>query len=109
MGKKLYVGNMPYQTTESEVRDLFGEHGEIASLDWLTDRDTGAFRGFCFVEMGTDDEARAAMQALDGQDFNGRNLRVSEARPRSNNQDRGGGRPRRDQQRQQRNGGGRRW
>ena len=87
LSKKIYVGNLPFQATEEDVRQLFEEYGEIESVAMITDRDTGRFRGFCFVEMA-DGAADAAMAALDGQDFNGRDLRVNEARPR---EERGGG------------------
>lgn len=86
MSKKIYVGNLSYQATEEQVRDLFEEYGEIESLAMINDRDTGRFRGFCFVEMD-DASADAAIKALDGQEVDGRNLRVNEARPR---EDRGG-------------------
>lgn len=87
MTKKLFVGNLSFNTSEDEVRELFSEHGTIESLAWITDRDTGRFRGFCFIEMD-DGGAASAISALDGQDFQGRSLRVNEARPR---EDRGGG------------------
>ncbi len=87
LSKKVYVGNISFQATEADVRDLFAEHGTVESISWITDRDTGRFRGFCFVEM-EDSGANAAIAALDGHDFQGRNLRVNEARPR---EDRGGG------------------
>ncbi len=86
MSKKMYVGNLPFETTEDEVRQLFEEYGEIESVAMITDRDSGRFRGFCFVEM-EDSSATAAIAALDGKDFGGRDLRVNEARPR---EDRGG-------------------
>lgn len=88
MSKKIYVGNLSYQATEEQVRDLFSEFGEVESVAMINDRDTGRFRGFCFVEMD-DDDADAAIEALDGQEIDGRSLRVNEARPR---EDRGGGR-----------------
>lgn len=87
MSKKLFVGNLSFNTTEDEVRELFSEHGTIESLAWITDRDTGRFRGFCFIEMD-EGAATSAISALDGQDFQGRSLRVNEAQPR---EDRGGG------------------
>jgi RNA recognition motif-containing protein len=86
--KKLYVGNLPYTTDEDEVRDLLAPFGDLKSLAMINDRDTGRFRGFCFVEMD-DADANSAIEALDGKDFGGRNLRVNEAKPREN---RGGGR-----------------
>lgn len=95
MSKRIYVGNLPYSATEEEVRDLFSQHGEIISVAMITDRETGRFRGFCFVEM-EDAEADAAIAALNEQDVGGRPLRVNEARPREDRgrsggyQDRGG-------------------
>lgn len=84
MANKLYVGNLNFQTQEQELRDLFAQHGEVLSSNVITDRDTGRSRGFGFVEMGSEDEARAAERALDGQDFDGRQLKVNEAKPRNN-------------------------
>ena len=88
LSKKLFVGNLPFSVAEEDVRELFTEYGSVESLAWITDRDTGRFRGFCFIEMA-DAEAAAAIEALDGKDYQGRSLRVNEARPR---EDRGGGR-----------------
>jgi RNA recognition motif-containing protein len=90
LSKKIYVGNLSYQATEDEVRDLFEAHGTIESLAMINDRDTGAFRGFCFVEM-SDSEADAAIAALDGKEIGGRNIRVNEARPREDRRGGGGG------------------
>lgn len=87
MTKKLYVGNLSYEATESQVRDLFSEYGEIESIAMINDRDSGRFRGFCFVEM-PDAAADAAVKGLDGTDVDGRSLKVNEAKPR---EDRGGG------------------
>ena len=87
LAKKLYVGNLPFSTTEDEVRELFEEFGTIESLAMINDRDTGRFRGFCFIEMEAD-AADEAISALNGSSFSGRNLTVNEARPR---EDRGGG------------------
>ena len=81
MGKKLYIGNLPYSATEQELRELFSKHGTVESLDLITDRTTGRPRGFGFVEMDPAG-ADAAIQALDGQDFGGRTLRVNEAHDR---------------------------
>lgn len=89
--KKLYVGNLPFSTTEEEVRELFAEHGTIETLSWITHRDTGRFRGFCFVEMD-DSEASAAIENLNGVDVGGRPLRVNEAKPREDRDRSGGGR-----------------
>ena len=88
MGKKLYVGNLAYQTTESDIRDLFEQHGAVTFAQVITDRDSGRSKGFGFVEMGSDREAKAAIEALNGQDLKGRSLTVNEAKPR---EDRGAG------------------
>ena len=82
MSKTIYVGNLPFQKTEDELKALFAQHGDVISLRLINDRDTGRPRGFGFVEM-EDDPATAAIKALDGADFGGRNLRVNEAQPRS--------------------------
>ena len=87
MTKRIYVGNLSYSATEEEVRDMFSPHGEIVSVAMITDRETGRFRGFCFVEM-EDAAADAAVEALNDLDVGGRALRVNEARPR---EERGGG------------------
>lgn len=88
---KLYVGNLSYQTTEEELSDAFAEHGTVTSVNVIMDRDTGRPRGFAFVEMSTDAEAQAAMQAMDGKNVDGRNLRVNIARPRESRGGGGGG------------------
>src|ERR1700742_223057 len=88
MGKKLYVGNLSYQVDSSELEQLFGQHGQVVSAQIINDRDTGRSKGFGFVEMGTDQEAEAAIAALNGQQHGGRALTVNEARPR---EERGGG------------------
>ena len=87
---KIYVGNLSFQTTEDTLRDLFAAHGQVDSAAIITDRDTGRSRGFGFVEMANDGEARTAIEALNGQDFDGRTLTVNEARARA---------PRRDERR----------
>jgi RNA recognition motif-containing protein len=79
MGKKIYVGNLNYNTYEDSLRALFSNYGTVASAKIITDRDSGQSKGFGFVEMGTDDEARAAISALNGQDLDGRALKVNEA------------------------------
>ncbi len=84
MSKTIYVGNLPYSATEDELRDLFGQHGEVTSVKLISDRDTGRFRGFGFVEMD-DNDAGAAIETLNGSDFGGRSLRVNEARERADN------------------------
>lgn len=79
---KLYVGNMSYSTTEDSLRAAFGEFGAVEEVAIITDRDTGRPRGFGFVTMANDEEAKAAIQALDGKELDGRTLKVNEARPR---------------------------
>ena len=87
---KLYVGNLPFSATESEIEELFGEFGQVTSVALINDRETGRPRGFGFVEM--DDNGGAdAIKALDNQDFGGRSLRVNEARPREDRPRGGGG------------------
>ena len=86
LGKKLYVGNLPFTASEDEIRELFERHGAVDKVSVITDRETGRPRGFAFVEMGEGANADAAIQALDGRDFGGRSLRVNEAQDR-----RGGG------------------
>jgi RNA recognition motif-containing protein len=88
MGKKLYVGNLAYGVDSSELEQLFGAHGTVTSAQIINDRETGRSKGFGFVEMGSDDEAQAAIEALNGFEHNGRALTVNEARPR---EERGGG------------------
>jgi RNA recognition motif-containing protein len=88
MGRKLYVGNLTFETTASELESLFGQFGTVQSAQVISDRDTGRSKGFGFVEMGTDQEAQAAIAGLSGKEVNGRNLTVNEAKPR---EDRGGG------------------
>ncbi len=88
MGKKLYVGNLSYDVSSSELQGLFASFGTVASAEVIQDRGTGRSKGFGFVEMGTDEEAQSAIQGLNGQEHNGRPLTVNEARPR---EDRGGG------------------
>lgn len=88
MGKKLYVGNLSYSVTSSDLEQLFGQHGTVASAQVINDRDTGRSKGFGFVEMNSDEEAQAAIAALNGQQHDGRTLTVNEARPK---EDRGGG------------------
>jgi RNA recognition motif-containing protein len=88
MGKKLYVGNLTYGTTDSNLQEMFGAHGTVQSAQVIMDRDTGRSKGFGFVEMSSDNEAQAAIQALNGAQVDGRALTVNEAKPR---EDRGGG------------------
>lgn len=89
MGKKLYVGNLSYETTNSDLQNLFAPHGTVQSAQVIMDRETSRSKGFGFVEMDSDGPAQAAIAALNGQEVNGRTLTVNEARPR---EDRGGGR-----------------
>ncbi len=84
----IYVGNLPFEATEDALHVAFTAHGEVASARVITDRMTGRSRGFGFVEMANNDEAEAAIRALNGQEFQGRTLTVNEARPR---EDSGGG------------------
>ena len=88
MGSKLYVGNLSYNTTSSDLEQLFAQHGSVSSAEVIQDRDTGRSKGFGFVQMGSDAEAQAAIAALNGQDLDGRALTVNEAKPR---EERGGG------------------
>ena len=95
MGMKLYVGNLTFGATDGDLQTLFGAHGTVRSAQVIMDRDTGRSKGFGFVEMQDDQEAQAAIAALNGQDVNGRALTVNEARPREERGDRSsGGRPR---------------
>lgn len=81
MGRKLYVGNLPFSTTEENLTDAFAAVGNVDTVKIITDRDTGRSKGFGFVEMATDEEAQKAIEQLNGQDFNGRALTVNEAKP----------------------------
>lgn len=91
MSTKLYVGNLAFQTTSQELRELFGQFGTVESASIVEDRDTGRSRGFAFVEMSTNEEATAAIRQLDGQEVGGRSLKVNEAKPRENRGGGGGG------------------
>ena len=88
MAKKLYVGNLTYDTSDSDLQRMFEEFGTVSSAQVISDRETGRSKGFGFVEMGSDQEAQAAINALNGKDVGGRALTVNEAKPR---EDRGGG------------------
>ena len=79
---RIYVGNLPFQSSEDEVRELFGQHGEVLNVSLINDRETGRPRGFGFVEM-PEDAGRTAISELDGKDLGGRRLTVNEARPRN--------------------------
>jgi len=90
LAKRIYVGNLSYEATEDQVRDLFAEFGKVESVVMINDRETGRFRGFSFVEMANAD-ADLAIEALDGRDVDGRALKVNEAKPREDRGDRRGG------------------
>ena len=83
MPKNIYVGNLPFRTTEESVRDLFGRYGPVQSVKLISDRETGKPRGFGFVEMDDDAAADEAIRALDGAEFEGRSLKVNRAKPRA--------------------------
>lgn len=83
MSTNLFVGNLAFTTTDSELESLFTQHGEVARAQVITDRDSGRSRGFGFVEMGSADAAQAAITALDGTDVNGRQIKVNVAKPRN--------------------------
>jgi cold-inducible RNA-binding protein len=87
VAKKIYVGNLSYQMTDSDLQNLFSPHGMVQSAQVVMDRDTGRSKGFGFVEMDSSDEAQTAIRALNGQESNGRALTVNEARPRENRVD----------------------
>lgn len=92
MGKRLYVGNLSYETTEDSIRKAFSKDGRtVADVLVMTDRETGRPRGFCFVEMTTDAEAQAVIESMDGSTIDGRNITVSEARERPTRSGGGGG------------------
>jgi len=93
----IYVGNLSWEVSEDELKEAFEAHGQVASVNIITDKYTGRSRGFGFVEMSVDDEARAAIEALNNTELKGRNMNVNEARPRAEGSSRGGG------------GGGRSW
>ncbi|MBY0524073.1 MAG: RNA-binding protein [Gemmataceae bacterium] len=91
MGKKLYVGNLAYGVNDGDLQQLFAAHGTVQSAQVIMDRDTGRSKGFGFVEMGSDAEAQAAIQALNGKEVDGRALTVNEARPKTEGGRGGGG------------------
>ena len=88
MSKKIYVGNLPFSSSEDELRETFGHHGTVDSVAVITDRENGRPRGFAFVEMAEESAAADAIRALDGSDLGGRNIKVNEAQDKN----RGGGR-----------------
>lgn len=91
MGTKIYVGGLPYSTTEAQLNDLFTTHGTVQSARIITDKFTGQSRGFGFVEMGSAEEAKKAITALNGTQFEGRTLTVNEAKPQEPRSGGGGG------------------
>lgn len=91
MGNKLYVGNLSYGVTDSELEGIFGQHGTVQSAKVVMDRDTGRSKGFAFVEMGSDAEAQTAINAMNGIEVQGRALTVNEARPKEDRGSGGGG------------------
>lgn len=92
MGKKLYVGNLPFSATEQELTDAFGQCGTVESAKIITDRDTGRSKGFGFVEMSSDEEAQKAISQFNGADYGGRPMTVNEAKPMAPREGGGGGR-----------------
>jgi len=82
MGNKLFVGSLPFETTDAELSEVFSKAGTVESANVITDRNTGRSRGFGFVEMSSDEEAKKAIEELNGSDLKGRNIVVSEAKPR---------------------------
>ncbi|MFN7904607.1 MAG: RNA recognition motif domain-containing protein [Pseudobdellovibrionaceae bacterium] len=91
MGKKIYVGNLSFSVDSTALSDLFAEFGSVASANVITDRDSGRSKGFGFVEMSTEAEAEAAIAKLNGMEFSGRAMNVSEAKPQAPRDSRGGG------------------
>jgi len=106
MSKRLYVGNLSYSTTDTSLRTLFGEFGEVVSVNVIKDRDSGRSKGFGFVEMATEEAAQAAITALNGKTVDNRSISVAEARPQAERAGGAGGGHRFDDDRR---GGGRRW
>jgi RNA recognition motif-containing protein len=91
LSKKLYIGNLPFTSTEADLKDLFGRHGTVASVNVIMDRETGRPRGFAFVEMEEPSAAADAIRALDGSDLGGRSIKVNEAQDRRCDSGGGGG------------------
>lgn len=91
MGRKLYVGNLPYSVTQETLQETFSACGEVDSVNLIIDRDTGQSKGFGFVEMSTDSEAQKAIQELNGTSLEGRDMKVNEAKPKRDNRGGGGG------------------
>lgn len=88
---KIYVGNLSFQTTEEQIRDIFSPYGATFTVNMINDRETGRFRGFAFIDMSNSNEAQAAIQALNGREIDGRTLKVNEARPQESRPRRDGG------------------
>ena len=91
MGKKLYVGNLPFTANDESLQEIFAQAGSVQSAKVIMDRDTGRSKGFGFVEMSSDQEAADAIQKFNGADYGGRSMTVAEARPMTPREDRGGG------------------
>ena len=91
MGRRLYVGNLPYSATEQSLTELFTQAGTVESVNVITDRDTGQSKGFGFIDMSSEAEAQTAIQDLNDTDMDGRSIRVNEAKPRAPRDNRGGG------------------
>ncbi len=91
MGRKLYVGNLPYSVTQQALEETFSQCGTVDSVNVITDRDTGQSKGFGFIEMSNDSEAQKAIQELNGTNLDGREIKVNEAKPKAPRRDRGGG------------------
>jgi RNA recognition motif-containing protein len=91
MGKRIYVGNLSFNTSSSDLEQMFGAHGTVTSAQVIADRETGRSKGFGFVEMGSDAEAQAAISALNGKENDGRALTVNEAKPKESRPGGGGG------------------
>lgn len=106
MGNKLYIGNLAFSATEASITELFSQHGTVDSCQLITDRETGRSKGFGFVQMSTDSEAQKAISSLDGSEVDGRQIKVNEARPKENRDNRSDG-YRNDFGGGQRRGGGR--
>jgi len=91
MGRKLYVGNLPYSADQASLEELFGTCGSVDSVNVITDRDTGQSKGFAFVEMSRDSEAQKAIQEINGTSIEGRDIKVNEAKPKAPRSGGGGG------------------
>jgi RNA recognition motif-containing protein len=91
MGRKLYVGNLPYSVNQQSLEETFGQCGTVDSVNVITDRDTGQSKGFAFVEMSSDSEAQKAIQELNGSSLEGREIKVNEAKPQQKRSGGGGG------------------